>query len=164
MIWSEPKVRRAGTLSTVKGTFFRAVDARYRSGVLSGSTKGGRYSRPGQPTLYLSASDAGVSAAMIAHSAPDDQRVVLAFQVQASQIYDLRVPDLLERVRKDAGDPLSDWQQIVASGGEPPSWRAREWIEHTGARGLIDPSRRAPGLWHLVLFAWDVPDGPMVEG
>ena len=39
--------------------------------------------------------------------------------------------------------------------GTPRSWHVRAQLEAMGAQGLIDPSRKAPGLWHLVLFAWN---------
>jgi hypothetical protein len=28
---------------------------------------------------------------------------------------------------------------------------------------LIDPSRKAPGLWHLVLFSWNQDNAPQVH-
>ena len=42
-------------------------------------------------------------------------------------------------------------------------FRAGDWIEAQGADGLIDPSRKAPGLWHLVLFRWNVAGAPVVR-
>ncbi|QKR98862.1 RES family NAD+ phosphorylase [Sphingomonas sp. CL5.1] len=147
-------------LRPVSGIFFRAVDPLHAAGALSGSRGDGRYSRRGQPTLYLSASRAGVEAALIAHRAADEQeRIVLQFAVAADRIADLRDADTLARVREEAGDPFADWRGIAA----PPSWRVRDWIEARGADGLIDPSRKAPGLWHLVLFRWNIPGAPTVR-
>ena len=40
-------------------------------------------------------------------------------------------------------------------GEEPPSWTVSDRARAIGAAGLIDPSRRAPGAWHLVLFRWN---------
>lgn len=151
------------SLRNVSGTFFRAVDAAHTDAALSGSRRAGRYSAPDQPTLYLSASPDGVAAAMVAHSvdvAP--ARAMLAFQVMASAIFDLRDEAAIKAVRAAAGDPFAAWQEQAATSAEPPSWRARTWIEAQGANGLIDPSRQAPGLWHLVLFRWNVPGAPTV--
>lgn len=147
-------------LKSVSGIFFRAVDPLHAAEALSGSRGDGRYSRAGQPTLYLSASLEGVEAALIAHRASDErERVVLRFAVEAARIADLRDGDTLARVREKAGDPFTDWRETAA----PPSWSVRDWIEAQGADGLIDPSRKAPGLWHLVLFRWNVPGGPIVR-
>ena len=149
-------------LATVTGRFFRAVAPSFTQRALAGSSRAGRYSRPEQPTLYLSGSEAGVRAAMMAHSDPSESRVLLTYHVEAADIFDLRAPHALEQVRREAGDPFADWQAVAALGGEPASWRARDWVERIGAKGLIDPSRKAPGLWHLVLFGWNVPGSPSV--
>ena len=153
----------AGFLRNISGTFFRAVDAAHANAALSGSRRAGRYSAPDQPALYLSASPDGVAAAMIAHgggAAPT--RAVLAFQVMATDVFDLREEAAIAAVRAAAGDPFAGWQDQAAKGDKPPSWRVRAWIEARGANGLIDPSRKAPGLWHLVLFRWNVPGAPVV--
>ena len=80
---------RTDGLVDVQGVFFRAVTA----GVppLGGSVSAGRYSRPGQPTLYMSASAEGVAAAMQAHpSARGTSRSVIELAVSARLIADLR--------------------------------------------------------------------------
>ena len=151
-----------GLLTDIEGTFYREVDREKWAQALAGSRGPGRYSREGQPTLYLSASRAGVEAAMQAHRAGKPAGTVLAFDVRAHGVFDLRLPEALSTVRREAGDPLSDWQTALARGDVPGSWRARDWIEATGAKGLIDPSRRAPGLWHLVLFRWNSPGAATV--
>ena len=93
---------------------------------------------------------------MIVHSRTSEDPILLQFDVKAKDIFDLRVPDALDEVHRKAGDPFADWQDAAARGREPTSWRARDWIEGVGEKGLIDPSRKAPGLWHLVLFTWNV--------
>ncbi|WP_368074223.1 hypothetical protein [Curtobacterium sp. SGAir0471] len=42
----------------------------------------------------------------------------------------------------------------------PTSWLVRDRLVALGADGLIDPSRKRPGLWHLVLFRWNTADVP----
>ncbi|WP_120002945.1 RES family NAD+ phosphorylase [Nesterenkonia muleiensis] len=148
----------------VAGTFFRAVDPRYRDSALTGSRSPGRYSSADQPTLYLSSSAEGVEAAMIAHrSARTPDLEVLELRVRAERIVDLRD----SRARAMAGIELDDatapWQDLVTRGEQSPSWTVRRRIEQLGAEGLIDPSRKAPGLWHLVLFRWNAAGGASVR-
>lgn len=158
-----PQIISAGARVAVRGTLFRAVAADHQDAALAGSVRPGRYSRGDQPTLYLSASRAGATAAVAAHPFPRNERVVLAFDVAADAIVDLRDPLVLAEVRRAAGDPFAPWQPFVARGEPAPSWLARDWIERGGALGLIDPSRRMPGLWHLVLFGWNAPGLPSVR-
>ena len=149
---------------TVAGTFYRAVDPAHRSSALAGSRSAGRYSPPDVPTLYLSASRDGVAAAMIAHTgARVPELDVLGFEVDADRIVDLRAQDALRSIGIDPADAAADWQETVAAGGSPPSWRLRAALEPLGAHGLIDPSRKRPGLWHLTLFRWNCPGAPSVR-
>lgn len=148
----------------VAGLFYRAVDPRYLQTSLAGSRNAGRYSNPEQPTLYLSSSPKGVEAAMIAHTANRAKQLqIVAVSVKAQRIFDLRN----EKARIQAGISLEDatapWQDCVARGTTPPSWHVRDRLVALGAQGLIDPSRKAPGLWHLVLFNWNGHDQPTIE-
>ncbi len=149
---------------TVSGTFHRAVDPAHRAAALAGSRSAGRYSPADVPTLYLSASREGVAAAMTAHTGARSPALdVLAFEVAADRIVDLRAHEALRSVGIDPADAAADWQDTVAAGGSPPSWRVRDALEQLGAHGLIDPSRRRPDLWHLVLFRWNHPGAPSVR-
>ncbi|GAB2527932.1 RES family NAD+ phosphorylase [Paramicrobacterium agarici] len=145
----------AGGFCAVRGTFYRAVDPAHRDAALAGSRSPGRYSRADEPTLYLSSSREGVAAAMIAHA---DQRApaleVLAFEVDVEAIVDLRDASAAASIGVDLVDAAAPWQPDVAEGRTPPSWHVRDALIAAGARGLIDPSRQRPGLWHLVLFEW----------
>ncbi|MGO4805195.1 RES family NAD+ phosphorylase [Arthrobacter sp. 2MCAF15] len=150
-------------MRTVMGSFYRAVHPTYSDNALAGSRYAGRYSPPNVPTLYLSSSLDGVAAAMIAHT--DDRTPdlrVLRFEVQADRIVDLRDHDALASVGIDPADAAADWQEAVAAGGSPSSWRVRQALESLGAHGLIDPSRKQPHLWHLTLFDWNRPGSPSV--
>jgi RES domain-containing protein len=162
----EPVVRRdSAVMRIVTGTFFRAVDPAYRDAALEGSPSAGRYSPPDVRTLYLSSSHDGVAAATIAHS--DDRTPnleVLQFDVEADRIVDLRDHEALKPIGIDPADVAADWQEVVAAGGSPSSWKVRETLEHLGARGLIDPSRKQPHLWrHLTLFTWNADGTPNVR-
>ena len=152
----------SGSFRRVRGKFFRAIAPGRVADALHGSVQSGRYSRPGQRTLYLSASLEGVKAAMIAHGGSDHRRI-LEFWVDAESIFDLRDTAVLDLLTRLVGNPFNDWQHHVAAGEEAPSWRVRDQVQSLGAKGLIDPSRHAPGLWHLVLFEWNAPGAPAVR-
>lgn len=133
----------------VTGIFRRAVDPAHRAEALAGSRLSGRYSCAQQPTLYLSSSPEGVSAAMTAHGGARDLSV-LTFSVHAEDVVDLRDPAVLLTAGVDLADAVAPWQDAVAAGGTPASWGFRRRLEDLGAQGLVDPSRTRPGLCHLV--------------
>ena len=148
----------------VRGTFYRAVDPVYEHAALNGSRSAGRYSPPDVPTLYLSSSREGVAAAMQKHADDRTPKLnVLAFEVRADRIADLRDSTAMAKLGVDPDDARGDWQRAVEAGETPASWRVRERLESMGARGLIDPSRKSPGLWHLTLFAWNTAAAPIVR-
>lgn len=148
----------------VRGSFYRAVDPQFREFTMSGSRAAGRYSRTHEPTLYLSSSVEGVEAAMIAHKDSRSAALeIVEIAVAASAIVDLRDEAALETVGIVLADAVAPWQEIAASGGTPTSWVVRDRLVAAGANGLIDPSRKSPGLWHLVLFRWNQADAPIVR-
>lgn len=148
----------------LRGTFHRAIDPRFREFALSGSRSAGRYSQAEQPTLYLSSSVDGVEAAMIAHQgARAAAREIVEIDVEASGIVDLRDDAALGRIGIDLAEATAPWQDIAAAGGTPTSWTVRDRLLEIGANGLIDPSRKRPGLWHLVLFRWNEAGVPTVR-
>ncbi|WP_145951264.1 hypothetical protein [Micrococcus luteus] len=63
----------------------------------------------------------------------------------------------------DLADAMALWRPAVEAGEEPSSWAVHRRLEAAGAHGLIDPSRTAPGLWHLTLFRWNDDGGPRVR-
>ena len=151
--------------TVVAGTFYRAVDARFVDSALRGSRSAGRYSPPDAPTLYLSSSPEGVDAAMVAHTdATTPPRALLTFDVHAERIVDLRDSEALAALGVDLADAVAPWKPAVEVGEEPSSWAVRRRLEEAGAHGLIDPSRTAPGLWHLTLFRWNEDGVPRVTG
>src|SRR5699024_11238122 len=82
---------------------------------------------------------------------------------EATGTVDLRDHAELARLGIDPADAAAKWQADASAGRTPPSWGVRSALEDQGARGLIDPSRRRPGLWHLTLFAWNRPGAPTVR-
>lgn len=136
----------------VTGIGYRAMSS---GDQLTGSRSPGRWGPLG--VLYLSATPAGVEAAMQAHGGLEGRRIH-ALRVDAQGIVDLREPDL-EPLRK-AG--ACDWRDALIRGERPASWDVAQRVIDLGANGLIDPSRKAPDLWHLVLFRWNAPGAPQI--
>lgn len=147
---------------TVSGVFYRALDPAHRAQALAGSRLAGRYSRADQPTLHLSSSPQGVTAAMATHGGARGDLDMMTFDVHAHDIVDLRESAALSAAGVDLADALAPWQNLVAAGAAPRSWGFRQRLEDLGAHGLIDPSRTRPGLWHLVLFTWNTDDADRV--
>lgn len=102
-------------------------------------------------------------AAHRAGRAPDLEIVAVEVEAQVDSVFDLRDPVARDEAGVDLADAHAEWQSVVEAGGTPPSWLVRDRLVRLGAHGLIDPSRRRPGLWHLVLFRWNVPDGATVR-
>lgn len=149
--------------TVVEGVFYRAVDPTYLGSSLSGSSRPGRYSDADQPTLYLSSSPEGVEMAMRAHAHDRAKHLqLIQVSVLAHHVFDLRD----ERSRAIAGVSLdhatAPWQDLAAEGKRPSSWNMRDRLTGLGAKGLIDPSRKASQLWHLVLFEWNKGGAPRV--
>lgn len=148
----------------VRGTFYRAIDPHFREFAIAGSRSAGRYSRAHEPTLYLSSSVEGVEAAMIAHQRTrSTAREIIELAVEASGIVDLRDDNARDAVGIKLADAAASWQELSATGGTPRSWTVRDRLLEVGANGLIDPSRKSPGLWHLVLFRWNEAGVPTVR-
>lgn len=148
----------------IRGTFYRAIDPQFREFAIAGSRSAGRYSRAHEATLYLSSSVDGVEAAMVAHKdARSAALEIVEVEVEASGIIDLRDTAALDSVGLTIADAIAPWQEIAAAGGTPTSWNVRDKLLAAGAHGLIDPSRKSPGLWHLVLFHWNETDTPTVR-
>lgn len=146
-------------LLTLNGIFYRAVDPAFRDKALCGSRLPGRYSASGQRTLYLGSSPEGVDAAMIAHRGSRSQALeLLRVHVTANRIFDLRDPEARRLANVSLDQATAPWQDAVSQGRTPASWAVRNRLESLGAQGLVDPSRKVPGLWHLVLFAWNRDD------
>jgi len=98
---------------------------------------------------------------MIAHNDVQPEAVeIVAIDVEASGIVNLRDVSAVKAVGIDLKDALAPRQRIAEGGGTPRSSTVRDRLIEVGANGLIDPSRKTPGLWHPVLFRWNVTDAP----
>ncbi|WP_170956109.1 RES family NAD+ phosphorylase [Cohaesibacter gelatinilyticus] len=84
---------------------------------------------------------------------------MLTFCVSQCKLFDLRSDEARDVDRLAS----QSWMNALSRGEEPWSWVAADKIRSLGYDGLIDPSRRRPGLWHIALFRWNDDNAPQVE-
>ena len=119
-----------------------------------------RFNRVGQNALYLSPNEESARVAMEGYvKEGDPERVLLRYEVDQCKLFDLRHPDAAEI---HALACLS-WRDVLAKGQSPKSWKVAEYLRESNYVGLIDPSRRRPGWWHITLFRWNENDAPYVK-
>ncbi len=150
-------------LTDITGTFVKIVFAEDADIFLArGLAKrpASRFNRPGENALYLSPNAESARVAIGEYVKPGDPpRFLLRYEVSPCSLFDLRHPnngDIYELARQS-------WRPVLARGEEPASWQASDHIRSSGHKGLIDPSRRPPGLRHITLFHWNMPDAPTVR-
>lgn len=151
----------AAGLIDYAGPCWRAVAVGREAAVLDGAVRAGRYNRPGERTLYMSGSPESVAAAMARYG--DAPRALVGLTVEATGLLDLRDRAACAVLGIDPARAKEDWIAALDRDEVPASWTVSNRARAVGAKGLIDRSRRAPGLWHLVLFRWNEPDGARVE-
>lgn len=150
----------ADSLSSYAGPCWRAVASGLEADVLAGTTRAGRYNRPGEPTLYMSGSPEGAAAAMARYG--DLPRTIVEVSVEATRLVDLRDAGACVVLGIDLARAKGDWLAAIDQKEEPASWAVSDRARALGAQGLIDGSRRFPGAWHLVLFQWNDAGGARV--
>jgi len=102
---------------SVNGIFYRAIDPIYKDSVIAGSRLAGRYSDQSQPTLYLSATQEGMAAAIDVHkeNRAASQQIVQV-HVRGGGIFDLRDEALCRAANVELKDAIAPWQHSVAQG------------------------------------------------
>lgn len=148
--------------TTISGTFVKIAFASDASILLARGVPhrpAARFNREGQDALYLSPDEESARVAIGEYvKVSDPQRILLRFDVTAARLVDLRHPNSAS-IYANACQP---WQSAIAKGLCPPSWTAADELRQANEIGLIDPSRRRPGLWHITLFRWNEPGAPSV--
>lgn len=150
-------------LTTIEGRFVKIA---YASEVDISLARGlphrpaARFNRVGEDALYLSPDELSARVAIGSYVKPDDPpRMLLTYDVERCAVVDLRHPqaaDIYEQARQP-------WRKALAAGNDPPSWAAADVVRKSGHVGLIDPSRRRPGLWHITLMRWNEAGAPSVR-
>lgn len=112
---------------------------------------GGRWNRPGQPALYLSA-DHGTAVEEY-HQSLVRPGTLCGFDVTSDAMIDVRD-------HADTATCLCAWRSIwQMERQDPPTWPfVDRWIEQ-GAHGALFPSAQRRGGVNLVLWRWNVADG-----
>lgn len=119
-----------------------------------------RFNRVGQNALYLSPNEESARVAIGGYvKEGDPDRVLLRYEVDKCRLFDLRHPDAAETYAL----ACQSWRDVLADGGSPKPWKAADHVRELNHAGLIDPSRRRPGLWHITLFRWNESDAPNVR-
>lgn len=119
-----------------------------------------RYNRRGQDTLYLTPTESSARTAMMKYAKKIKSPLFLVrYEIETCFLVDLRHPFF-----QDYRDLLgSDWQKAIEKGSEPPSWQVSDRLRQANQVGLLDPSRKNPAIWHIVLFRWNEAGAPNVR-
>lgn len=119
-----------------------------------------RFNRQGENALYLSPDEHSAKVAMGEYVREGDPpRVLVQYEVEECALVDMRSPEAAH-IYDLAKQP---WQPPFNRGEAPSSWQAADQLKAEGYVGLIDPSRRQPGLWHITLFNWNEAGVPSVK-
>lgn len=136
--------------------FYRVISPAYASMPLSGqgaARRGGRFNRPGQEALYLSADEATALAEYRQDNPWLPPGTICTFFANG-----LRVADL------SAGFDAAHWPALWADHGidwraewfgraiEPPTWYMADDVIAEGMDGLLFPSQARPGGVNLVIY------------
>ena len=152
-------------LHCISGRFWRAIAADRAGDVLDppGSESAGRYHRPGQSALYITPQADWATIAIGRYLLSDGiARVVVPLDLDSAEVFDQRDPKACAALGIDPEQSQVRWNDELAAGCEPPSWRASDAARAAGAQGIIDVSRGIESGWHVCLFAWNVPGAPQV--
>ncbi len=153
-------------LHDISGHFWRAIAADRVDEVLQPPAPGsaGRYHRPGEPALYITAEADWATIAIGRYLLADGiSRVVVPLELDAAAVFDQRDPAACAALGINPEHSQVRWNDELASGREPLSWLASDAARAAGADGIIDVSRGIAGGWHACLFLWNVPGTPQIR-
>jgi RES domain-containing protein len=144
-----------------RATCFRAHDPRWSFKPLSGegaAFRGARFNPKGVPALYLALSlETAIKEANQGFARKIDPCVLCSYEVDCTDIVDLRTDADRAAHGIALGDMACAWFSILSAGGVPPSWTIATGLIAKGVAGLIVPSF-APGATaddqNLVLWDW----------
>jgi RES domain-containing protein len=153
-------------LRLMSGRFWRVVRADRIADVLAvpAPDSAGRYHRPGQAALYMSPEMDWARLAVLPYLREDGfARVAIPLEVGAVQVLDQFDDGVATALGIDPAAAAAPWRSALAVGAESASWQVSDTARAAGLGGVIDPSRRIPGGWHLALFRWNEPGAPNVR-
>lgn len=154
-------------LREVSGRFFRVLGADEDDPIAQTPHRApGRFHRAGERALYLSPSPDAAAVAVGEHIRPGDgPRKIVAVELKDARLLDVLDEKACAALGVSYADAASPWSRVLEAGKTPPSWGFADRLRARGVTGLIDPSRRAPGvgLWRITLFNWNGATGPRVS-
>ena len=148
----------ATLIRRISGQFWRAIAAERVEQVLDPPGPGsvGRYHRPGQAALYITPEADWATIAIGRYMLADRiARTVVPLEMDSANLFDQRDPAACAALGIDPAQSQVRWNDELAAGREPPSWRASDAARAAGAQGIIDVSRGIAGGWHVCLFNWN---------
>jgi len=129
-----------------------------------GPGRAGGYHRPGQPALYITPEPDWATIAIGRYLLADGiARIVVPLELDGAELFDQRDPAACAALGIDPAQSQVRWNDELAAGREPPSWRASDAARAAGADGIIDVSRGIEGGWHACLFRWNQLGAPQVR-
>jgi RES domain-containing protein len=152
-------------MATTSGRFWRSVFAADTGHVLAGTrSPEGRYHHDGQPALYISPSPAFSRIAIDAYLKADDPpRVIVPLDLTGAELLDVRDTTVQHALGLNGTEAGTLWQPQRAAGLPATSWIASDAARRAGADGMIYAARSDPTRWHVVLFRWNIPAGPIIR-
>lgn len=156
---------RSDLYPSVNGTFYRILIERDLDGLLEGVlNREGRFHHGGQPALYMSPQlDWALKAVEAYRRDGDPPRVSVRLELTNARVADIRDQDLCRKLGVDPADAAVPWLPQLKGGQVPSSWRIADAIRAAGADGMIYSARSSAERWHIVLFRWNVANGPTVS-
>jgi len=127
------------------------------------AAKGGRFNPKGVPALYLSLTVEGMFFEMghgLSHVF--EPLTVCTYQLDVSDIVDLRTDALRSAAGVSYGDMACAWEYDLSNGVRPASWSVYDKLSGAGAAGILVPSFANGArldMHNLVLWRWG-PDLP----
>ena len=150
----------------ISGRFWRAISAKRVEHVLEppGPDSAGRYHRPGQSALYVTPEADWAAIAIGRYLLADGiERVVVPLELDHAHVFDQHDAAACATLGIDPEASQVRWNDELAAGRQPPSWRASDAARAAGFDGIIDRSRGIVGGWHVCLFRWNRPDMPQLR-
>lgn len=136
--------------------FYRVIAPAHAAEPLSGmgaARRGGRFNRPGQEALYLSADEVTALAEYRQDNPWLPPGTICTFFVSNLRVADLSAGFDAERWPALWADFATDWRaEWFGRGVEPPSWYMADDVLGAGLDGIVFPSQaRATGI-NLVVY------------
>ena len=143
------------------GTVFRARNPRWAYAPTSGAGAarfGGRFNRPGRPTLYtaLSPKTAWMEAQQ-GFPFKAQPMTLVAYRVACGSVVDLTDGGVIGVLGVKPASLARPWEDLAARHQVPPTWDLAERLISMGCHGALVPSFAPgtdPGDLNLVLWTW----------